>query len=480
MVFSFKHRDIGNYMTGLRTAVIVTAVAVTSLTSQSIAEAKDNQVQTTYHVYKDTAFIGKITESEKEKLDAFLNEKLTLAEKEFPTREMEIDQDVIFIPEQVFQTSENNDAILNQLKEEIQIEAKTAALVIDGGEMIQLTSEQEAEQLIKDFMLQYMTAEELQQFEKSKVENQQPLKEVGSRITNVELSKEFEIVESTAVPTDILTKEEALNYLNTGVKEVKTYTVKAGDVLGSIAADHNLSTKDLLALNSGLTEDTVLQIGQEINVTVQKPIIEMTVSREVYELQPIAYETTVEKTDALNKGETKVKQQGQDGETTVFYTATQRNGEQTAKHVISESVTKAAVTEIVLEGTKTPSVGTGNLVWPTVGGYVSSEQGPRWGKYHKGIDIARPSNRTIKAADNGVVVEAGYNNGGYGNKVVINHNNGMKTVYAHLNSISVKVGEVVEAGSAIGVMGSTGNSTGVHLHFEVYKNGSLVNPLDYL
>lgn len=98
---------------------------------------------------------------------------------------------------------------------------------------------------------------------------------------------------------------------------------------------------------------------------------------------------------------------------------------------------------------------------------------------HKGIDIAGPSNRTIKAADNGVVVSAG-RDGTYGNKVVVNHNNGMKTIYAHLSSISVKVGQTVEKGSKLGVMGSTGRSTGIHLHFEVYKNGALQNPMDYL
>lgn len=479
-MFSFRHINLGDYIKGIKTVAIVAAVAVTSLTSQSTVEAKDNKVKTIYHVYKDTAFIGKITETEKEKLDAFLDEKLTLAEQQFPSYEMEIDRDVIFIPEQVFQTSHDNNDVLDQLKEEIQVEAKTAALIIDGGEIIQLSSEQEAEQLIENFMLQYMTAEELQQFENNQAKDLQPLTNVGSRITNVELSKKVEIEESTAAPTDILTTEEALSLLNTGVKEVKTYTVKEGDVLGSIASDHDLATKDLLSLNTDLTEDTVLQIGQAINVSVQKPLIEVTVSREIYELQPVAYETTVEKTDALNKGETNVKQEGQNGEKTVHYTVTQQSGKRTEQNIISEIVTKEAVAEIVLEGTKTPSVGTGSLVWPAVGGYISSEQGSRWGKYHKGIDIARPSNRSIKAADNGIVVEAGYNNGGYGNKVVINHNNGMKTVYAHLDSISVKVGEVVEAGSAIGMMGSTGNSTGVHLHFEVYKNDSLVNPLDYL
>ena len=98
---------------------------------------------------------------------------------------------------------------------------------------------------------------------------------------------------------------------------------------------------------------------------------------------------------------------------------------------------------------------------------------------HKGLDIARPSNRSILAADNGVVVSAGAD-GSFGNKIVINHNNGLKTLYAHLSSIDVSVGQTVEKGSKIGVMGSTGNSTGIHLHFEVHKNGVFQNPLNYV
>lgn len=480
MVFSFNKVDFGDYMRGIKLSIIAVAVAAISLTSQSFAAATDEQVKTVYHVYKDTSFLGNITKAEKEQLDSYLDEKQLSAEKDFGSYEMEADADFLFIPEQVFETYEKNPALLQQLKDEIQIEAKTAALVIDGKRLIQLPDKEEAEQLVNNFQLQYMTADELDAYEQSRKGEIQPLADLGSRVTKVEWTKEVEIVDSTAAPADIMSAEEALNLLNTGVKEVQMYTVKEGDALESIASDHQLSTDELLALNSDLTDETVLQIGQEINVTVLQPLVELTVTREIRELQAIVHETTVEKTAALNKGETEVKQQGQDGEAKVHYTVTRQNGEQTAKTIISEATTKEAVTEIVSEGTKTPSVGTGNLVWPAVGGSISSKQGPRWGKYHKGIDIAGPSSRTIKAADNGIVVEAGYNNGGYGNKVVIDHKNGMKTVYAHLDSISVKVGQIVEAGSAIGIMGSTGNSTGVHLHFEVYKNGSLENPLNYL
>lgn len=134
-----------------------------------------------------------------------------------------------------------------------------------------------------------------------------------------------------------------------------------------------------------------------------------------------------------------------------------------------------------VQATAAPTGG-GVLAWPTQGGYISSHMGNRGGRLHKGIDIARTNRSTsppIFAADSGTVVSAG-SSGAYGNRVVIDHNNGMRTIYAHLSSISVKSGQNVSRGSKIGVMGATGRSTGIHLHFEVYVNGSLQNPMNYL
>lgn len=132
-----------------------------------------------------------------------------------------------------------------------------------------------------------------------------------------------------------------------------------------------------------------------------------------------------------------------------------------------------------VEVKETPSVGTGELVWPAQGGYISSEKGPRWGTEHKGIDIAQPDDFDIVAADHGVIKAAG-EDGTFGNRVIIDHNNGYETIYAHLDSIDVKVGDKVAQDTKIGVMGTTGSSTGIHLHFEVSHNGVVENPLDYI
>lgn len=124
----------------------------------------------------------------------------------------------------------------------------------------------------------------------------------------------------------------------------------------------------------------------------------------------------------------------------------------------------------------TPS--SAGLVWP-VNGVITSGFGPRWGRMHEGVDIAGSSGTPIAAAATGTVISAGWS-GGYGQLVVLDHGGGLSTAYAHLSSISVSAGQTVPQGSAVGGMGTTGSSTGVHLHFEVRVNGAAVNPLGYL
>jgi murein DD-endopeptidase MepM/ murein hydrolase activator NlpD len=120
--------------------------------------------------------------------------------------------------------------------------------------------------------------------------------------------------------------------------------------------------------------------------------------------------------------------------------------------------------------------GSGNFSWPAAG-YIS--QG--YWRAHPAIDIAGRLGAPVSAADSGFVVTAGGGwNGGYGNHVIIDHGNGFTTLYAHLNSVFVKPGETVSRGQQIGTMGSTGNSTGPHLHFEIRYNGVPYNPANYL
>lgn len=118
------------------------------------------------------------------------------------------------------------------------------------------------------------------------------------------------------------------------------------------------------------------------------------------------------------------------------------------------------------------------FIWPA-SGTLTSNFGWRWGRMHEGIDIGAGTGTPISASAAGTVIVAGWN-GGYGNLVVIDHGGGVSTAYGHQSAIHVSVGQSVGQGTVIGAVGSTGNSTGPHLHFEVRINGAATDPLPYL
>jgi murein DD-endopeptidase MepM/ murein hydrolase activator NlpD len=120
-------------------------------------------------------------------------------------------------------------------------------------------------------------------------------------------------------------------------------------------------------------------------------------------------------------------------------------------------------------------------IWPATGD-VSSPYGLRWGgtDFHPGIDIANDAGTPIVATADGIVTAAGWNSGGYGNMVDIDHGNGLMTRYGHAQRVVVTTGQQVKRGQVIAYMGSTGFSTGPHVHYEVRVNGKPVNPSSYL
>ena len=138
------------------------------------------------------------------------------------------------------------------------------------------------------------------------------------------------------------------------------------------------------------------------------------------------------------------------------------------------------ISSYISSGTTSSVVGTGNFSWPfSDSTRVSSTMKQRWGRTHNGIDIDgfALEGSSISAADAGTVVTSGYDANGYGNYVIIDHGNGYTSVYAHLDSVNVSEGDTVDNGENIGVVGSTGSSTGTHLHFEILQDGERIDPL---
>lgn len=143
---------------------------------------------------------------------------------------------------------------------------------------------------------------------------------------------------------------------------------------------------------------------------------------------------------------------------------------------LSATIQSAQATSSVSQPTGAAS--SAGFVWP-LQGVLTSSYGWRWGRMHEGIDIAVASGTPVVSAAAGTVIVAGWM-GGYGNLVVVDHGNGIATAYAHNSGLTVGVGQSVAQGQLIAYAGSTGNSTGSHVHFEVRVNGSAVDPLGYL
>ncbi|MEH7109166.1 M23 family metallopeptidase [Bacillus sp. JJ1764] len=464
------------------TAATVLAASVVAFSNGPVALATSSKTTTIYHVYLNGTYIGNVTD--KEAVNQVVSEKVNSMKKSLNGLDFNFGSQVQFVPERVFQTAVNNQETLETLKNTLELKAEAAAIVIDGKPVVYVDSKKTADDVIHKLELQYVTEDQLHELEAKKSDDAAdltPLQENQTRLLDVHLSKEVSIEENNVAPDKILSLDEAATYLQKGTLEQKAYTVKEGDVLETIASQNGLTVDKILTLNPGLTADSLLHIGQQLNITILTPYVDVIVEKEVNQREGLPFAQQVVEDASMPKGETRVQQEGQNGERLATYKISEQNGMTIKKDQTSEQILKQPVNNIIIKGTKEiPSRGEGNFAWPTVGGYVSSEMGYRWGKMHKGIDIARPSNKAILAADNGVVVSAGFTSDGYGNKVIIDHGNGFRTLYGHMSSLNVHVGQTVSKGSQIGIMGATGDATGVHLHFEVYKNGSLENPLSYL
>ena len=155
--------------------------------------------------------------------------------------------------------------------------------------------------------------------------------------------------------------------------------------------------------------------------------------------------------------------------------------------MLEEKIIQQPVTQVIAKGPTYASAnvalsrGSGKvsgLGWPLRGG-LNSYYGYRWGSFHTGLDIGGDTGQPFVAAAGGTVSSVGWS-GGYGNMILIDHGNGVATRYAHASKVSVSNGQQISKGESIGLVGSTGRSTGPHLHFEVIINGDTVNPLNYL
>lgn len=308
------------------------------------------------------------------------------------------------------------------------------------------------------------------------------LDQIASTYTGGDTKVEYDFVEKVDVnvietTTNIAMDKEDLYTSLTGTEETnQTYTISNNETLSSVAKKFDMTTSEITKLNPNIVA-TKMRQGDKVIVSAPEPKLSVLTSKNITYNENIPYKTIKNTNATIPKNQTKTIKEGKSGSANVSAKIMYINGVESERVIESRTVLSNPQDKVVEVGTRSISQGTGSMMRP-FGGGVSSQYGYRGREFHTGVDFAGSSGSPIKAADSGKVIFSG-RNGNYGNCIIISHGNGVETLYAHNSKNLVKVGDSVDKGDIIGSVGSTGRSTGSHVHVEVRINGRHVNPRNY-
>lgn len=369
----------------------------------------------------------------------------------------------------------DDEAVLAALNDRLKFTYYAVEIRIDGKTVGTVKDPMTAAALLDQVKAPYTTAAKRK--EVTALSAGQEVKPAPKVQTTAVFLQKVELVETVVLPHEVEAIETVLDRIVSGDVQPMEYTVQSGDCISIIAQRYGITSKRIRENNPGVKND-LIRIGQKLNLTVKQPLLTVVTTETRTEQVKVPSGVKYEKDNELKAGVIQIVSSGKPGLKQVSYQTIRVNGEQKEEKMIGEALIEAPVQSIVRQGTKViPGIGTGKFAMPVLRAKVSSEYGLRWGRNHNGTDFVSDQ-RGILASDNGKVVFAGWKSG-YGNCIIIDHGNGFETLYGHLSKLGVREGEVVKKGEKIGVMGSTGNSTGVHLHFEIIKNGRQQNPMKY-
>ena len=298
----------------------------------------------------------------------------------------------------------------------------------------------------------------------------------------IEFAQTVEFKDGMYLATSMVDENKLISEVTGEKSGGKNYTVKAGDTPYDIAIANSIPLSALLSLNPGI--DKNCYPGDVITISNSVPFLSVKVSRTETYQESVPYQVEEVTSNKYLKGTQMVTQKGINGTNQVTATIDYVDGAEVNRTVLKTDVVQQPVTQKVTLGSASPIIntsfspaaGSGMFINPVPAAYVSQQYK---GNRHKGIDLAAPYGSTIYAAAGGTVSLATWYSG-YGKCVMIDHGNGIVSLYGHMSSILVSAGQVVAQGQPIGLVGATGQATGNHCHFEIRVNGGFVNPLSYL
>lgn len=358
---------------------------------------------------------------------------------------------------------DNSEEVLKRLSYMGNLNVKAYGIYVNGKKVGAVESKEAAADVMQDIKDRYTSGRE------------------GAEIEEAVFIEKVDVKQSNTDLEDVLSEKEMVEKLCTSGETEKMHKVVAGETLADIAKLYSMTEEDILQENPNVDQKK-LEVGSVLKIKQHAPLLTVKITELVTYEKQIEYEVE-EKDDAdLYEGYTETHQKGENGLSEITSRIVLVNGEEKEETPLVTTVKKEPVTGVIMVGTKEkpPTVGSGKYIWPLSGGYtLTSNFGSRWGRSHEGIDLGCPVGSNVLAADGGTVTYAGYS-GAYGYLVIIDHQNGMETRYAHNSSLLVSKGDKVYQGQHIAESGNTGRSTGPHCHFEIRVNGVAKNPINYL
>lgn len=447
---------------------------------QKIIEEVEEPI-TTKVLYANNEVIGTVTDLEK--IEKMINDvNKAEYEKEFPDSKLGFGEDVFIAEEMSYFIYEDID---NKIKDYIVsndlLAIETNKITFSNGAIIYVKNLKDFENARETYMLNFVSEEELSYIKKG---DQPPLQEgYGSTALSLEVLEKTEVTTGyTSIDNIYLDEREITEFLSYGFEiEKEFYTVQELDTVDGVAFMAGISPQQLLTINPQIkSRDQLLKEGEQLNVTFFDSPINVIVTKQTVKEEVVYPENTQYITDpTLRQGVIKTTVAERPGSKKVAYKETYINGQlKDGAEIIESEILEAPVREVVVRGTMIiPNVGSGMFRYPVDSASVTCG----WYCYagHTATDFINSSNRygPVRAADRGVVQEVGYHPIS-GNFMWINHNNGYRSYYGHMNSPAyVGVGYTVSRGEVIGQIGQTGYATGPHVHFMVTYNGSYLNPM---